>query len=264
MTNSIIACLDGSAISEAVTDAAVWVSQKLSVPIMFINVIDPDVDTSREEGVAVQTLPAHVHGQQVLDTAHARATSSYAFEVSKRLVVGKLLDVLRDFRDDTRVLIVGKRGESSAEGSLGANLAEMIRASHRPTMIVTQSFDVPKKVMLAFDGSESMLRAVNSIAQSPLFKQLECHVVMVGAETEEHKKQLKWAQDTLLNSNIVTYTRLIAERQLDKALNHYAREMEIDMMVMGAYSHNHVWELIMGSKTAKLLQETRMTLLILR
>lgn len=273
MTNTIIACLDGSAMSTAVADAAGWVSQTLSAPLLHLHVLEPGAyaDTARTQsnrgsGTEGDVAPVsrRARGQQVLDVAQDRVRTKFDIDSSTRLVEGSLLEILRDYRDNIRVLVVGKRGETAADGSLGENLTQMIRATHRPTMIVNEDFQPPKKVMIAFDGSETMIKAVNTIAQSPLFQALECHVVMVGSETDEHTKQLRWAEKTLLDRNIATHAKLIVEKEFQSSLNRYATEFDIGMMVMGAYSHNQVWQLVMGSNTAKLLLETRMTLLVLR
>lgn len=277
MTHKIIACLDGSPMAAPIADAAGWVSSTLSVPLTFIHVLEPVAPGARAtvevtspdqpspvpaEGQVVS--PERARGQQVLEFAQERLRSAFNIEASTRLIEGRFLDVVRDAQEDARILIVGKRGESADNGGLGANLTALIRASHRPTMIVTENFVAPRKVMLAFDGSDAMVKAVNTIAISPIFKKLECHVVMVGAQTDEHAKQMNWAEKTLRDSNIATHARLMVENDFQSALNRYATDFKIDLMVMGAYSHNPAWQLIMGSKTAKLLKETRMTLLVLR
>lgn len=177
---------------------------------------------------------------------------------------GELVDVIADLYEKTRVLVIGKRGELAGTGQLGNHLTDMIRATQRPTLIVNEKFTPPQNALLAFDGSETMMKAVNAVAESPLFENLECHLVMVGAETEEHQKQFAWAQSTLEKSGVNTQAHLLAERDIGKAINHYARENNIHMMVMGAYTHTQLRRLMLGSHTTMLLEETSMTLLILR
>lgn len=284
MNNKVIACLDGSSMVTSVADAAAWVSQTLAAPLVFIHVLDHEAQAHDKAAKADETMPqptdrmlaqlasieekrillSRERGQVVLDFACDHVQTQNQVEAQKRLVEGELVDVLEDLSDETRVLVVGKRGETAGDEDLGSHLTKLIRASHRPTMVVTEPFTVPKKVLLAFDGSETMVKAINTVASSLLFKDLECHVVMVGAETDEHKELLRWAANTLEETGIDTHARLLVENELEKALNHYAQETGIDMMVMGAYSHTLLRQLMMGSHTAMLLRETNMTLLILR
>lgn len=281
MNNKVIACLDGSSMVASVADAAAWVSQTLSAPLTLIHVLDHEAQAHDQTSETVphetsrmlsqlasieqkQKLLSRERGQLVLDFAHDQIKDNYQIDAQKKLIEGELVDVLGDISDETRVLIVGKRGESAGNEDLGSHLTKLIRASHRPTMVVTEPFTPPTKVLLAFDGSETMVKAINTVASSPLFRNLECHVVMVGAETDEHKEQLNWAENTLVENGIKTHARLLVETDLEKTLNHYAEKVGINMMVMGAYSHTRLRQLMMGSHTAMLLRETNMTLLILR
>jgi len=284
MNNKVIACLDGSSIVTSVADAAAWVSQTLAAPLLLIHVLDHEAQAHDQAAKADEAVPhqtdrmlaqlasiekkqkllSRERGQIVLDFAHDQVKNTHQIEAQKRLIEGELVDVLGDLRDETRVLIVGKRGESAGNEGLGSHLTKLISASHRPTMVVTEPFTPPSKVLLAFDGSETMVKAINTVATSQLFKNLECHVVMVGAETDEHKEQLNWAENTLVEGGIKTHAQLLVENELEKALNRYARQIGIDMMVMGAYSHIRLRQLMMGSHTATLLRESNMTLLILR
>lgn len=284
MNNKVIACLDGSLAASSVADAAGWVSQTLSAPLTFVHVLDHkaqahDQVAGNGEAVALspnrmlerlseidkeQKLLGRERGQLILDFASDRVRESRSIDAQTRLIEGELIDVLGDLRNETRVLIIGKRGESATNEVLGGHLTAVIRASHRPTMVVTEGFTPPSKVLIAFDGSETMVKAINTVANSQLFKNLECHVVTVGAQTEEHSEQLNWAEATLVESGVKTHARLLVENDVNKTLNSYAREVGIDMMVMGAYSHTRLRELMMGSHTSMLLRETDMTLLILR
>ncbi|MBE0471935.1 MAG: universal stress protein [Methyloprofundus sp.] len=284
MNNKVIACLDGSSMVASVADAGAWVSKTLSAPLTLVHVLDHEAQAHDQAAKNAETTPhqtsrmlaklasikdqqkllSRERGQLVLDFAHDQIQQNHQIEAQKRLIEGELVDVLGDLSEETRVLIVGKRGESAAYEDLGGHLTKLIRASHRPTMVVTEPFTPPTKVLLAFDGSETMIKAINTVANSQLFKNLECHVVMVGAETDEHKEQLNWAENTLTENGLETQVQLLVETDLEKTLNQYAQKVGINMMVMGAYSHTRLRQIMMGSHTATLLRETDITLLILR
>lgn len=63
--------------------------------------------------------------------------------------------------------------------------------------MVPKAFTLPKRVLMAFDGSKTARKGVEMLAKSPLFDDASCHVVIVGAETAENHSQLQWAMDTL-------------------------------------------------------------------
>ncbi|NIV38579.1 MAG: universal stress protein, partial [Anaerolineae bacterium] len=63
--------------------------------------------------------------------------------------------------------------------------------------VTPEEYKVPKRVMLAFDGSDTTRKGVEMVAASPLFRGLPCHVVMVGEESSANREQLQWAQAIL-------------------------------------------------------------------
>ncbi|MEX1200796.1 MAG: universal stress protein [Methylophaga sp.] len=283
MSSKVIACLDSSPFVESVTDGAAWASKTLNAPLTLLHVLDHEAieqdNTTSSDAAAHKKskileklaevekkrhLLSREKGQLVLDFAEENLKENHGIDGHKRLVEGEFIDVLADLRDELRLLVVGKRGESSEGEDLGSHLNKLIRASHRPTMVVTEKFVTPEKIMIAFDGSETMVKAINTVANSQLFKALECHVVMVGAETDEHREQLNWAETTLIEGGLTTKATLLVENVVDKSLSQYATDNNIDMMVMGAYSHTRFRQLLTGSHTATLLKQTNLTLLILR
>ena len=157
---------------------------------------------------------------------------------------------------------MGIRGESHAqtERGLGNQLETVIRSLHKPILVVTKEYTEPKKVMLAYDGSESCIKALNMIAASSLCKGLACHIVHVGANGET---LLNDAASVLKDAGIEAVTCQI-EGKVEQVLADYQLKNEIDIMLMGAFSHNRFRGLLLGSLTAKMLAATNRPLLLLR
>ncbi|MCL7945515.1 universal stress protein [Marinobacter sp. ATCH36] len=278
MNNQVIACFDGSDYAQAVADAASWTSKTLGAPLTLLHVMEAAEDNQQQDAPSksdsmLTRLSAldqqrvalnRERGELLLDFAAGEASNAGVPDARRKLVRGNLMETLAGLQDDLRVLVVGKRGESATEESLGSHLEQMIRTNPRPTLIVGREFTAPTKALLAFDGSDTMVRAINTIASSPMFHHLECHVVLVGAETDEHREQLTWAETTLENANVDVKTHLAAETFVDATLTAYAKENDIDLMVMGAYGHSRLRHMLVGSTTSTLLKHTRLTLLVLR
>lgn len=278
MNNQVIACLDGSDYAQAVADAAGWVSKTLGAPVTLLHVMDSaddeDAAKSASESDSLMTRLSALdqqrgalnreRGELLLDFAAGEVAAAGGPEARRKLVRGDLMETLAGLQDDLRVLVIGKRGESTNEDSLGSHLEQMIRTNSRPTLVVGREFTAPTRALLAFDGSDTMVRAINTIASSPMFQNLECHVVLVGAETDEHKEQLTWAETTLENAGVTVTTHLAAETFVGATLTRYAQQNEINLMVMGAYGHSRLRQKLVGSTTSSLLKHTPVTLLVLR
>ena len=157
------------------------------------------------------------------------------------------------------------RGETAhqASGHLGANLEQVVREMHRPILMVPKAFQRPEKVLIAFDGSQTARKGVEMLARSPLFAGATCHVLIVGAETAEHRSELAWALNTLREAGHHAEGAIRAG-EVDDALQAYEQESGIDLLVMGAYGHSRIRHLLVGSTTTAMLRSSRIPVLILR
>lgn len=284
MTTNVMACIDGSSHASAVCDCASWASVRLQAPLTFIHVQDKHVaevksDLSGSIGLGSQehllaelaeldaqrSKLATRQGSLMLEAARTRATQAGVTAPMTLQRHGELIETLLEFEADTRLLVLGRHGETSSSpyAHLGSHVEQVIRALHRPILVTQGDFRAPSKVMLAFDGSTTTRKGVDMLAQSPLFRGLELHIVLVGADTDDHREQIKWAAEVLSQSGIDAHTH-IAAGDVDKVLPAYQQQQGIDMMVMGAYGHSRIRQLLVGSTTTAMISNAKVPLLILR
>lgn len=117
--------------------------------------------------------------------------------------------------------------------------------------------------MLAFDGSATTPKRVEMIAASPLFRRIPCHLVMVGTKSDAAQEQLANAQKTLMSAGFTAPTRLIPGEP-ENLLIDYQSEEKIDLLIMGAYGHSRIRQLIVGNTTTAMIRKIRISLMILR
>ncbi|MBZ9559924.1 MULTISPECIES: universal stress protein [Modicisalibacter] len=284
MNEHVMACIDGSGYATAVCDYAAWASARLEAPLTFLHVIDnhppPEAGNlsgniglgSREhllEELASlderRAKLAQEQGRVMLDAARQRAKEAGIDEAQARQRNGELVETLHELEGEARLLVLGKRGESAhvAAEHLGSNLERVVRAVHRPILMVPDTFSAPQRVMIAFDGSRTTRKGVEMIAASPLFAGLTCHVVTVGADIADIQAQLDWAIDTLNDAGIQAH-KAIRAGEVEATLREYQREHAIDLLVMGAYGHSRIRQLLVGSTTTAMLRNADVPLLLLR
>jgi nucleotide-binding universal stress UspA family protein len=164
-----------------------------------------------------------------------------------------------------RLFVIGKRGEHAdfARGHLGSNLERVKRAVHRPVLIAARAFRPIQRFMIAFDGSETTRKCVDVVCASPLLAGLDCHVLMVGSDTPERRAQLRWASDTLQAAGYAPQARIVSGTA-ETCIRANVQELEIDFLVMGAYGHSRIRNLIVGSTTTQVLRECQIPMLLLR
>lgn len=286
MSGQVLAAIDGSSFSESVCDYAAWASQALNAPLVFVHVVDNHPQTSEDANLSgslrlgareklmeelsdLDEQRAKVNREQgklMLEAAKARAAEDGIADPATRQRNGTLVETLVELENDVRLLVVGKRGETAdqASGHLGSNLERVVREMHRPILMVPRGgFKTPAKVMMAFDGSKTARKGIEMLAKSPLFSGIACHVVIVGADTGENNSQLEWALSTLREAGHEAEGAIRAG-EVETTLHAYAKDNDIDMMVMGAYGHSRIRHLLVGSTTTDMLRKSTIPVLILR
>ena len=282
--SNVMACVDGSSAATAVCDYAAWAAQRLNAPLVFLHVLErtgeaPASDLSGSIGMDAQ---AHLleelasldekrsrlaleQGRLMLDAAVKRASEDGIDQPQKRQRHGNLVETLAELEHEIRLLVIGKQGEQgdSIGRHLGNHVERLIRTMHRPILITQEAFHVPRQVMLAFDGSPTARKGVSMLADSPLFKGLPCHVVMVGAATDDNRAQLAWAETTLKQAGHETQSVIVAG-DVQASLVEYQQQHDIDVLVMGAYGHSRIRQFFVGSTTNNMILNAPVPVLVLR
>ncbi len=284
MTEQVMAAIDGSQFSEGVCDYAAWASLALGAPLTFLHVVDNHPQTAEADLSGNLGLGAREHlleelahldeqrakvaqeqGRLMLKAARERAVEDGVAEPAGRQRNGTLVETLAELEADMRLLVIGKRGEAAHQASdhLGSNLERVVRTLHRPILMAPETFTRPERVMIAFDGSKTTRKGVEMLAKSPLFNDIPVHVVIVGAETGDHRSQLEWALSTLREAGHEAEGAIRAG-DVEETLRGYQEEHGIDLLVMGAYGHSRIRHLLVGSTTTDMLRRTRIPVLLLR
>ncbi|MCY1351190.1 Universal stress protein family protein [compost metagenome] len=155
---------------------------------------------------------------------------------------------------------MGIRGENTAQ--IGSHVANVVRTLPRPILVTPSTFTAPESFMIAFDGSMRLSQGVAMLANSPLFKGLPAHLVMVGAETAEAWAMLDAAGATLSAAGHRTSLTLLPG-EVVPALTAYQASQGIDVLVMGVYGHSRIRQFLHGSTTTTLLRTASAPLLLL-
>lgn len=281
---TVLACIDGSAISDAVADYAAWISRCVNAPVKLLHNIEhadaPSVNLSGKLGVderdellveltEIEARRSKIYREQgklMLEAATTRMLAAGVIEPESLQRHGSLIDSLIEMEDEIRVLVLGIRGEGheNQERVIGAQLEPVIRAMHRPILVVNKSFDAaPRRLMLAYDGSEASRKGLDMVTMSPLYKELECHLVQVGNNSSNDQRILEEGMATLRQAGLnVSGENLSGD--IETALLDYQQRHQIDLIVMGAFGHGRLRELLFGSTTLKMLSTAGIPLLLLR
>lgn len=282
--DKILALLDGSAYSRSVCHHAAWIAKKLDASIEAMHVL------GRREGPASADLSgalrlgarstllaelasldeqwaklAQAKGHAILEDAKAIFEQDGHSDVNLRLRKGDLLDAVREIESDIRAIIIGKRGEGAdfAKGHLGSNLERIVRMSKVPVFVAAREFRPISKVLVAYDGSSSAKTAIQRMATSSVFTDLDISVLCVGQDKARAMASAEEAVAHLRDANIMATPRS-ATGEPEAALGGLVAEEGFDLLVMGAYGHSRIRRLIIGSTTTTMIQTVKIPVLLYR
>lgn len=283
--NKVLACVDQSRFAEHVADYAAWAARRMNAPLELLHILDrhPETASSRDHSGAIgigaqeqllstlsdedelRSKAAREQGRIFLNRLRERAMAAGVDSPDVRQRHGNLVETLAEQEGEVRLFVLGRRGESAehTQRDLGRNVERVVRSLHKPILTITEGFTEPNRVMIAFDGGIVTRRGVEMVAASPLFKGLPIHLLMSGKKSREAPRQLEWARKTLEAADLHAPAALIhgdAESVIAKAV----QDQDIDILVMGAYSHSPLRSLFLGSKTSDLLRSARIPTLLLR
>lgn len=285
-TNLVLACIDGSKLSAAVCDYSAWIAQRVDAPLKLLHTIDHHHETAvisdlsgnigldsrdhlLEELTRVEEQRSKLRLQQgklLLKEAKERVIQAGIADPLTNQRHGSLVESLIELEENIRVLVIGLRGKvhENQAGKIGAKLESIIRSLHKPILVVNDAFKTPERIMIAYDGSAAAEKAIAMVAESPLYKGLCCHVVCVAKEDNGANNLLAAAVNKLIAAGGIEVNAVKLKGKPEQALCDYQVDYNIDLTIMGAFSHTRMHDFLLGSFTAKMLTNSKRPLLLLR
>lgn len=283
-TQHILACIDGSAVTQSVCDYAIWYANRLSLPIALLNVIEVPASVRRDlsgsigvdsRQILLQELSqideqrakiANSYSDALVQDAksHIRAKSEVAVDIYQRH--SKLLPAIGHFKDKNRAIIMGRRGEDHKDSriNIGSQIETVARGANVPVLICSEAFKEPKSYMIAFDGSKTAIKVIKQIAKSQVIKKLEGHLVMIGNHDATSKNSLSAAAAELLAAGYNIDCHHLPQGDAVNGLLNFQLENNIDLIVIGAYGHSKWQQLFLGSTTTEIIASTFSPVILVR
>jgi len=281
----LIAFLDGSKYSKSVCEYTAWIAGKMDGAVDLIHVLgrrdesSAPVNLSGSIGLGARTALleelaeldgqmarlTHKRGRAILDDAREILLESGINQVNTMLRNDGIVETVQDFEKDADLIVIGKRGETTEtdEMHLGSNFERVVRASHKPIMVASSYFRPVKRALIAFDGGVSAMKAVNYLAHNQAFNNIECHLLSVTEPSKKATKQLETAAILLCEAGYAVTTTITAG-QPEKVICERIRTDDSDLLLMGAYGHSRIRNLIIGSTTTAMIRSCKIPVLLFR
>lgn len=283
--SKLIAVIDGSVYSESVCEHAAWISNRAGSEIDVVHVLGRRNVSSEPSNLsgsiglgarssllaelaeldAQKARLAQQRGRAILDDAESLLSSRGVETVHTRLRNGEIVETVQELETEADLLVLGKRGEAADfdSGHLGSNLERVVRSTSKPVLVASRSFKPINRVLIAFDGGKSVLKAIEFLAQATHYNDLTFHVLMVNSETPDHRRQVEGAVATLNKGGFKT-TGDILQGQPEAVITEQVESEGFDLVIMGAYGHSRIRNLIIGSTTTEMIRSCKVPVLLFR
>ena len=283
--SQLIAVIDGSSYSESVCDHTAWIAKRSGGSVAVVHVLgrrdvssEPaDLSGSIGLGARSELLEelaeldgqkaklAQKRGRAILEGAKERLAASGIDNVSVRLRHGEVVETVSEFEEDAELIILGMRGEAAdfSSGHLGSNLDRVVRSTNKLVLVASKSFQPIKRALIAYDGGLSAIKAVNYIADSKTFADIDCHLLAVGDASPDRVRELEGAA-AILQAAGLKATHEFLPGEPEDVIAEKAQNDNFDLLVMGAYGHSRIRTMIIGSTTSQLLMLCKIPVLLFR
>jgi nucleotide-binding universal stress UspA family protein len=285
VTSNILACTDGSIYAPSVYAHAAWAAKKIGASVQVLHMLNPHhekplkTDLSGSMGFnarknlleeiveleAAQAKLAARRGQAILEDAEKQINAAGVEEVLASQKHGKLSDLISNYEIDADLVVLGKRGNNAnfEKGHIGSNLERVIRSCQHPVLVAAREFKPMNNFVLAFDGGKSALKAVDYVIEQPLLKGMHCFLLYVGSGNPKIEAALGDAAKKLESAGFeLTLEQRTGEPE--GVIEGIVAQDKIDLLVMGAYGHSPIRQMIVGSTTTAMIRSVRLPVLLFR
>ena len=250
-----------------------WLARKIGSSIHLLSVVDISAfevpvlgtpDGFMPPVVAPPLTESRSLMSDLLESARERLShfaeqcSSRGIPVSMEVKTGIPGEVIGRSAVAHDIVVMSRVGysRSGAVASIDPVVAPAIRNSVRPVLIAGSAFregnDV-RNVLVAYDGSNHAARALLVAAELANRPGVSCTLLTVAPSEETGEETLAPAEAFLLHHNIAPRKQVIVSSKPSEVICGLAASEGVDLLVMGAYGHSPIREVLFGSTTERVL-----------
>jgi nucleotide-binding universal stress UspA family protein len=196
---------------------------------------------------------------------HSATLRERGVEHSTRIETGVVGRVICQEAMDHDAVVIGRRGEHASWRGflLGSVVEEVVRGCARPVIVTPREEGPLTKLLVAYDGSRTAGKALGVAAGLAGTLSLPVTVVCVSSDSRSGHGLLDEAE-SFLEPHGIKATKVLESGPAVEGILEAAKRGGCDIIVMGAYGHSRVRELLVGSTTDGLLRKSGVPVLLYR
>jgi nucleotide-binding universal stress UspA family protein len=279
MFKTILVPIDSSDTSLVAVDYAIDLSRSFNSEVEGLSIIDIKKLAGpfmRDLGTSIGGMVPYGDFQQNLrtfmeDTARAALDElegkcdSAGIPCTRTMKEGVVSKEIFESAKRCDMIAMGMSGEHAfwRDAFLGSNLESVVRQTHKPVLVTPEKYKKITKILVAYDASSFSIKALTAGADIAEQMKLPLTVVTVSDDKKAGEDILSQADENLKDCKI-TYDKVLKGGETVSAILDSCNEGSYDLLVMGAYGHSKIRELILGNTTVQIMRKVSCAVLLCR
>ena len=281
MIRSLLVCTDGSSYGDTACEYAMDLSVRLRAQLSALHVIDArllegPLMADLSNWVGAQPYGAQVpqfrellnrKGETILESFRQKCAGK-GIVPTTLLSSGHPVHAILEEEAKTEMLVLGQKGEHAgwAEHLMGSTVERIVRQSLRPCLVTPGAFRPITKMIVAFDGSGHAAKALHEAIELAQELKIALGLVTVvdGETSEALAAQIIKGGLILVKAHAFEAESAVVKGIPAEAILDHARRQQGDLIVMGAFGHSRIREMILGSTTAQVVASAGLPVLLVR
>lgn len=279
MVNKILVPVDGSVNGFNALEYGIYIARKLGASLIGVYVLDVNLiqgpmftDISGSVGMppydgffeAVETSLNEKADFILKDFASRCRRAGVSFETKKP--IGKISPVIIEEGQNADLIVMARKGEHFhlKEGGLLGSVAEaVVRNSGKPVIVTPEYFMEIESMAIAYDGSEPAKNALKFSVDFSENTAWPLTAIIINSDSKKAAALADEIEDSLEDRSTDCAIVTLQGKETEEIIN-YIKEGAVELMAMGAFGHNRLRSLIMGSTTSHVIQKSTIPVLLTR
>ena len=280
MIKNILVCTDGSPFGDTACDFAIYLSKQLETRLSGLHVLD----SRMLEGPLMSDISGWVGAQpfgdqlqqfrnlmqekgEAIINAFNKKCEENSIEPNSWLKMGHPIRIILEEENKTELLVIGQKGEHAEWGGelMGSTVERLVRQSFKPCLVTPENFSEINKILVAYDGSGHSSRALQEAAELASAMSIPISVLSVAEDKDmDEANKLSREGMELAQSHECKATHMVGKGLADEIILEMAAEHDYGLIVMGAYGHTRIREMILGSTTTQVVANANTPVMLVR
>jgi len=279
MIKSILVCIDGSPYSDTASQYGIHLAKSLDARLLGLHVLDARMLEGPLMADISGWIGAQPYGSQVqqfrelMEQKGEAVINAFKDRCAQADIKGETqvetgLPVKIILREEAKaeLVIMGQKGVHAGflEDMTGSTVERVVRESAQPCLVTPGEFKPITKILAAYDGSGHSGEALQEATELALALKKPLIVLTVSEDDDENAEKIQKDGEALVAAHQCEAESMLIKGKSASVILETAYREDCDLIVVGAYGHSRIREMILGSTTTHIITRSRIPVMLVR